>query len=149
MTILDNLLTFDPIGTAITATADSTNVIDLSQNRDIGIGDSKAIDILFDVTTTFLSAGATTLTITVQTSTDNSSYTTLVSTPAIAKASLVAGGEQMLITVPAGVKRYLKLNYAVATGPFTAGAIYAGLNVERQANQGAFLYPSGFSTTYI
>ncbi|WP_404856436.1 Bbp16 family capsid cement protein, partial [Escherichia coli] len=36
--------------------------------------------------------------------------------------------------VPAGVQRYLRVNYSVATGPLTAGKFTAGINLDVDAN---------------
>ena len=41
--------------------------------------------------------------------------------------------------VPLKTKRYLRLSYAVATGPFTAGALTAGLVLDDQTNGSDFI----------
>lgn len=130
--ILDNQTLFSD-QQAITVTAASTNVIDLSPiagglARDIGPG--KPIPVLVQVTEDFDAAGAATLTVSLQVD-DNSSFSspkTVISTAAIALADLKAGYQVNLDYVPRGTnERYMRLNYAVGTGPMTAGKVHAGI----------------------
>jgi hypothetical protein len=142
--IIDGLLLFDS-AFALTVTAPSTNVIDLLNARDIGVGDHPGMEIMFEMLTPLLSAGATTLQVQAQGSTDNSTYTTYAETPAIGKAALTAGRYVLPISWPrpdpgAALPRYLRLNYIVATGPFTGGTITAALVLDRQDNVN---YPAG------
>lgn len=144
--IIDGALLFSS-AQAVTATAVSTNVIDLTNARDMGVGDNPALKILAVVTTAMLSAGATTLTITVEGSTDNSSWTVMASTPAIAKANLTAGAQIMNMDLPRtapgqALPRYLRLNYTVAVSNFTAGAITASLVLDRDD---LINYPAGIN----
>lgn len=124
---------------AITATAVSTNVIDLGPiatglTRDVGKG--METPFLIQVTEAFTAAGAATLTITLETD-DNSGFssaTTVWTSPAIPKASLVAGYVIIPEYIPRGVnERYFRLNYTVATGPMTAGKITAGVTMGNQS----------------
>lgn len=144
---IDKLLEFDPAGTAITATAASTNVFDLSNQRDLSIGDH--LTAVIAVQTAFTAAGAATLTVQFQGSVDNSTWTTYAQTDAIPKANLVAGAT-IALPIPAvpphaaGLPRYLRLNYAVATGPFTAGAVQSDFVLDRQANNPPS-YPAGIT----
>jgi len=126
---------------AITATAASTNVIDLGATdtpqhaanaitRDIGKG--RPIDFRIQVTEDFDSgADDGTLTITLQKDTVEGfgSAETVVETVAFAEADLVAGYVIPLQWVPRGAnQRYIRLNYTVAgSGNFTAGKVTAGL----------------------
>lgn len=130
--ILDNqtLLSNDQ---AITATAASTNIIDLAPvanglARDIGKG--KPIPLLIQVTEDFTAGGAATLAIDLQVD-DNSSFTTpktVGSIAAMALADLKAGKQVNLDYIPRGTnERYMRLNYTVATGPMTAGKVKAGV----------------------
>jgi len=135
---------------AITATAVSTNVIDLlaagkpyrsakTLNRNLGIG--SCIPFLIQVTQDFAAAGAGTLTVTLECD-DNvgfASARTIWSSGAIALADLKAGQNLGLVNyIPKGVndkgitEQYFRLNYTVATGPFTAGAIMAGVVADVQ-----------------
>lgn len=128
--ILDKQLEFSN-AQAITVTAASTNVIGLgpkqARGHSVGTpGAGTAID--FSVATTFTAAGAATLTIQMRTSdsADMSSATVIASSGPLAVADLVAGKDvPFYLTIPATAKAYVDLNYVVATGPFTAGAISA------------------------
>jgi hypothetical protein len=146
--IQDAFLLLDPNNTAVTVTAPSTNVIDLFNARDIGVGDDPAIEIAVIALTTFLSAGATTLVVAWQGSTDNSTWTTMVQTDTIGKADITAGTYIFSCDVPRlrpaqAFPRYHRLNYTVATGPFTAGTVWAGLVLDSQFNTPRWGYPPG------
>lgn len=125
---------------AITATAASTNVIDLGPVaggvvRDIGKG--KSIPLLVQVVEAFAAAGAATLTVSLQVdSVENfASPKTVWSTPALALADLIPGKVIVPEYIPRGTdERYLRLNYTVATGPMTAGKIVAGVTLGNQSN---------------
>ena len=69
-----------------------------------------------------------------QTSADNSSWSTIYDSGALALANLAAGKRIASAKVPAGVLRYLRVNYIVATGPLTAGAFTSGINLDVDAN---------------
>lgn len=139
--ILDANLLFDT-ALALTATAVSTNQIDLLNARDMGVGDDPALDVVVNINSAMLSAGATTLTVQFQGSTDNVTYTTYAQSDAIPKASLTAGAK-ISFDVPrmpphaAGRPRYLRLNYVVATGPFTGGNLTSFIVVDDQLNAGS------------
>lgn len=133
---------------AITTTARSTNVIDMvATANDLGVGEDLYIVITVD--TSFTAAGAATLTITIETD-DNAAFSSaavLQTTQAIGKASLTAGMEPFYICVPVGHivswERYLSLNYTVATGPMTAGALSACIVKDIQRWKA---YPKNFVT---
>ena len=114
---------------AVTATGltASTNVVDLGVARDIGGAVSDQLALLCEVVTPFTSGGSATLQVQVQTSPDNSAWSILVQSDAIAVASLVQGYKFLPNEVPGGTSRYLRLNYVVGTATMTAGAITAGL----------------------
>ena len=132
---------------AITTTAVSTDTIDLSVARDIGIGDSLKWVVL--VTEAF--AGGTSLAIQVISSANAnlSSGNVVVQTPAIVTADLTLGrrpiiiemSPQHLLSIPLS-QRYLGLNYVVV-GTHTAGKVTAGLVLDAQ-NVGRN-YPVGYS----
>lgn len=125
---------------AITVTAASTNVIDLSPIaqgivRDIGKG--KQIPLLIQVVEAFAAAGAATLTVALQVdSVENfASPKTVWSSGAIALADLVAGKVIVPEYITRGTdERYMRLNYTVGTGPMTAGKITAGVTMGNQSN---------------
>lgn len=128
---------------AVTSSAGSTDVIDLSQAR--AIGDGEELEFFVNVDTAATAAGAATVTFQVQTD-DNSAFSSpaiLIQTDAIPKATLVAG-YQIKIPLPYGAtpERYLRLYYSVATGPLTAGAFTAGLVLDAQNSRA---YPSGYT----
>ncbi len=141
--ILDKLLMFSE-AQAVTATAASTDVIDLSPlkgtRRDIGVGEP--LEFWATVNTSATAGGAATLNVQLQTSADNSTWVTLYDSGTLALASLTAGKRILSTKVPAGVLKYLRVNYVVATGPLTAGAFTAGINLDVDAN---YSYPSGFT----
>lgn len=131
--ILDKLLMFSN-AQALTATAVSTDVIDLGVARDIAPG--YPIKGFVAVITALLSGGATTLQVQVQGSTDNSTFTTYWESEAIAKASITAAGSRIDFEMPRptpgrALPRYLRLNYIAAVADFTAGTITAGLVLDR------------------
>lgn len=130
---------------AVTATARSTNVIDMvAASRDLGVGEQ--LFVALTVQQTFAAAGAATLTVTLETD-DNAGFSStavIASTAAIPKATLVAAMDPIYIPLPPGAwERYVSVNYTVATGPFTAGTISAHLvkNIQR-----AKTYPANFVT---
>ena len=126
---------------AITATAGSTNTIDLGpiatgQSRDIGKG--KPIPLLVQVVTAFDSAANDgTLTIALELdSTETFTPDKSIDLGTFAEADLVAGWNLPIQVIPDGVNyRYMRLKYTVAgTGNFTAGKITAGVTMGRQTN---------------
>ncbi|HHK8874970.1 TPA: Bbp16 family capsid cement protein [Escherichia coli] len=133
--ILDKLLMFSE-AQAVTASAASTDVIDLGPidgaRRDIGVG--YPLEFWATVNTTATAAGAATVNIQLQTSPDNSTWTTLTSSGDLALSALTSGKRVMSQKVPQGVQRYLRINYVVGTGPLTAGAFTAGINLDVDNN---------------
>lgn len=112
---------------AVTATADSTNVIHVGARRDIAIGTDLFFFVHVPVTAT--AAGAATVTFALVTASDLAftAPTTLATSGAIGKAELVQGTYAWIGKLPYNVEEYLKLTYTVATGPLTAGKFTAGL----------------------
>ena len=142
--ILDGYLIFDSAA-ALTSTAASTNIFDLQNARDMGVGDDPALKLFCTVTTAFQSTGSSTLDVALQGSTDGSTWDTYLSLPQIAKSALVAGfrfGNVDWPRVAPGKSRprYLRLYYTVGTADFTAGALSAMLVLDRQDQ---ISYPPG------
>lgn len=124
-------------GQAITASAASTNYVDLgalgsipgplttTQVRDLGKGNR--IPILIQVTEAF--ATLTSLKVAVQTDSDSgfaTALTTVFETEAIALASLTAGYQFNIDFIPPKtIQRYLRLYFTVAGSNATAGKVFA------------------------
>jgi hypothetical protein len=121
---------------AVTASAASTNVIDLGSAADIGLSDG--LYVLITCSEAAVSAGASTVTFAIQKSSDNSSYTDVVVSEAVAKASLIIG-YQKIMKIPVGTDlRYLRLYYTVAVANLSAGKFSA---VVLSAIQKNIVYP--------
>jgi len=105
---------------AVTATATSTNKIDLGVAGD-AIGQELTIHAVVD--TAF--ATLTNLTVSLETSADYSTWTTVLSGPAIARASLTKGASIFCVRVPQGLSRYVRLKYTVGGSNATAGKVTA------------------------
>ena len=126
---------------AITASADSTNVIDLGVpgtpfdaaaplNQDIGKGNK--IPILIQVTEDFNTL--TTLEIKISTGATTALGTTVIS-KVVALADLVVGYQFPVEVLPNELtKRYLGIEYAVVGTDPTTGKITAGITMGNQTN---------------
>lgn len=126
---------------AVTATASSTRSLDMATaTRNIGAGEPLALVV--QVAADAAAAGAATVTVSLDDSADNSTFAVVAQTPAIPKATLVAGYEALRFRLPNGLRRYIQVTYTVATGPLTAGTFNACLAVDRHDNVAR---PSGFS----
>src|SRR5690554_435178 len=100
---------------AITATANSTDMIDLgANNRHIGVG--FPLGLLVQAVEDF--ADATSVTFKLQTDDDESfgSAVDLVEFT-VSVADLVAGWKSPVLHAPRGTKRYLRMRYEVTGGP--------------------------------
>ncbi|MCK8788013.1 hypothetical protein M0638_27020 [Roseomonas sp. NAR14] len=131
MTIMDALNTFDN-AMALTVSRASTDTMDLGVSRDIGITETPLL-LLFQFTTLPTAAGAATVQVDLQTSPDNSTWTTIQSSGPVAYTAFTArdpaGGIRMAVTGP--TQRYVRCNYTIAAGPLTAGAVTASLVRDR------------------
>ena len=120
---------------ALTATAVSTNVIDLGVDRDMGKGEP--VPITVEVQTILDSAGdAATLVVTLETD-DNEAFAsaaTVWTSGTIAEATLVAGYKFAINYLPRENERYLRLVYTVAVEDFTSGNIDAYIGTVEQSN---------------
>lgn len=128
---------------AVTATAVSTNVIDLgvagtpygtvaALNQDVGKGNP--VPVLIQVTDDF--ATLTSLTITLETSANSDlSSSTVLASETVAAADLVAGKQTFMQCLPNGAdQRYLGVRYTVGGSNATAGTITAGISMGNQTN---------------
>lgn len=130
---------------AITATAISTNVVDLGLpgtpqggvaplNQDVGKGNM--IPILVQVTEDFTHATSSDLTITLEVSAAAGLTSPVVlATETIAFADLKAGKQMFNQVVPNGADlQFLGIRYTVGTTVFTGGKITAGITMGNQTN---------------
>jgi hypothetical protein len=141
--IFDRTLLFSD-GQAITATAASTNVVDLGATgtvvgsstaivRDIGHGTDAELSV--SVTQSFNNLTSLTITIQVDDNAAFSSATTVFTSPTYTLAQLATGAKYLLPDVlPVGVnERYVRLMYTVAGTAPTLGKITAGVVASRQS----------------
>lgn len=123
--IIDKELEFSD-GQAITATAVSTNVIDLGQTVDVAPGYPLKVRVQVDTTFNNL----TSLNIALQTDTvENFASETELVSKEVALADLVAGAEIDLGIVPSTTQQYLRLDYTVTGANPAAGAVSAFIEV--------------------
>jgi hypothetical protein len=130
-------------GQAITATAASTNYVDLlaigvippsgaTPTRDLGKG--QKIPLLIQVTENF--ATLTSLKVALQSDSDSgfaTALTTILETEAIAAAALLAGYRFNIDFVPTKTtQRYLRLYFTVAGSSATAGKVFASATMGHQ-----------------
>lgn len=133
---IDGLLQFSS-AQALTTTAVSTNVVDLLNPRDMGIGEDPTLDVVAQVVTAFV--GGTSIQAVLQGSVDNSTFTDMVSGPVVALANLIVGAQlanfAMPLLAPAqALPRYLRINYVIV-GTMSAGAVTSMIVLDRQANR--------------
>jgi hypothetical protein len=123
----DANLTFDPSGTAITASAVSTNVLDLGANRDLGVGTFRG-KLLVQVGTTFTASAQTaTLNIQVQGAPDNGSgspgtYSTLDESGVTPIGLLVAGARASQFDIASVFDSSVPTQAAGTTATWSNGA---------------------------
>ena len=137
MSIIDKFLQVSD-AQVVTVTAPSTHVIDAGATKSAAIGrdlgGGTQLFMEFTVAATFTAAGAGTLNLALQDSADNVTFADVLVTPPLALASLAVGA-RFYIPLPAKMRRYIRANYTVATGPMLTGTVYAqvvdGMTVER------------------
>lgn len=144
-------------GVAITSTAVSTNVLDLMVGTDIGAGLAYDQELHVDVMVS-LTGNTGTLQVQLQAAPDNGSgapgaYANLLLSPVYTIAQLTAGSrivrypwpviQQAFGNSDVNPPRFLRLNYVVGSGPFTAGSVLSYLNVDREER---LIYPQNYVT---
>lgn len=129
--ILDSTTLFSD-GQAITASAPSTNTVDLGPGRDIGPG--VPVPLLCQVVEDF--DNLTSLTVEIQTSDteDFANADTLVRSTRLA-GDLKRGNRFPIAVIPDGTRRYLRLNYVIAGTAPSKGRITAGIVWGVQSNR--------------
>lgn len=121
----------------LTVTAASTDVIDAgatpsgAPQRDLGAGEQLYAVFVMDSDTA--ATGDATVTFAVQDSANNSSFADVVVSGPIGKAALKAGAH-VVLPLPPGLRRYIRANYTVASGPLTAGTVSAQIVRDYQRN---------------
>lgn len=121
--IIDAQLLFSD-SQALTATAVSTNVIDLSSDRNVGIGKPLAIVIVVDVALD-RTTGDETYAVTLQTD-DNAAFSSAATVTGPVSLLQYTVGSRFVIAIPPNIdtERYLRLNYTLGgttpTGTLTA-----------------------------
>lgn len=123
---IDKLLVMS-LDQAITATATSADTLDL-QKASTSVN---RLPVL--VRGKNLSPTTATITVQLQQSDNNSTWETVETSRAYTGAELNAGtvAEVMLPVKP---KRYVRLNYVVASGPFTLGTVFSHISDHRDVN---------------
>lgn len=115
---------------AVTVTAFSANQYDqgaTAPRRNLG---RKELRLTVECLETVTAAGAATVTFELGEADDaaGTNFTAFYTTPAIPKATLVAGYNPLDMPLPdTGARRMLMLRYTVGTGPLTAGKFTAAL----------------------
>lgn len=140
--LVDKLLLFSE-AQALTASAASTNSLDMSAARDIGIGEDLYVFLNVDVALTDSGSNST---VTVALEGDSTSTFTpdgsqeLFIIPAVA-----AAGSQYFAKISpdfAAQYRYLRLKYTMNNGDLTTGTVTAGIV---NGIQKAKVYPKGYT----
>lgn len=142
--IVDNTLVFSD-SQAVTATAASTNVIDLgpvgtpygaSAAVSFDIGKGSEIPILIEVTEAFNNLTSVTFSLETDDNSAFSSAATVAQGPAVLLAGLGLGAViNFPAELPIGInERYLRLKYTLAGTAPTTGKIFAGIVAARQTN---------------
>jgi hypothetical protein len=135
VSILDRQVLFSN-DQAITATAASTDIIDLGSVRDVGAGEPSAV--LVQVTTAF--DNLTSLGVALQTaSAENFASPVQLTAGTIALADLTVGRKFSIGPVPGGVLRYLRLYYTVTGSAPSVGKVTAGVAADG-AHQDSTVY---------
>jgi len=149
MSILDVLGELDDSGTALTATRQSTDIIDVV-TADLNLG-TLPIWLNIQVGSTDMDSNTDTSTLVVSLVTDSDTTitngTTIYSTPAIAEATLVAGYKILRMPLPLNVdlERYIGIVYTVANENFTTGGIDAWLDDGSATDHGTQVTASNLS----
>lgn len=126
---------------ALTATAASTDFIDLGQERRLGVGEPMAVVISCDVA---MGGTTPTLVATLQ-SDDNTSFSSAASVVVSPTFSSFAAGAKYVLPIPPGVatERYVRVNYTLG-GTSPTITVTTAL-VPMSLVQNDYVYPDGFT----
>lgn len=128
---------------AVTASAASTNIVDLGTNREPGVSDG--LRVFNTVSQSATAAGAATVQLQLQAATDAAFTAPIIlnETDMLPVAQLTAGFTAYVpVPITLGVNyRYLRMFYNVGTGPLTAGAFTSEIVTGPQANRA---YPAPY-----
>lgn len=110
--------------------------------RDMGIGDDPALKLLVQVSTSFVSGGGGTLSVSVQGAVDDgtgnpAAFSTWWVSPLYTIAQMNAGSRLLDMDFPrppdgVAVPRFVRLLYSIATATITAGQVIAGVVLDRE-----------------
>lgn len=131
--ILDADLQFSD-AQSVTATAASTNSLDLSAIRDIGTG--QPMYVVMNLAAAMVGAGAI-ITVTAETD-DNSSFSSATTTQTLGVFPAVsAAGTKLVCAIApdAANERYLRLKYTVSGGTLTSSSVDAFLSLSYEKVQ--------------
>lgn len=128
---------------ALTATAASTNVIDLANDSNIGIGEPMAVVVTVEVAADN-TTGDETYSVALQTD-DNGSFSSASTLLTRSIAAGAAAGSKIVIPVPAdtGAERYLRLNYTL--GGTTPSVTVSAFLIPQNMVQNYVAYADGFT----
>ena len=116
-------------GQAITATALSTNAIDLgSGGRDLSRGEP--VRAVARAMTAFAGGASIRVDLVESDNPDLSGSSVIFTGPTTTTGAALAGASLFDAPVPKTSKRYVGFNYAVTSGPMTAGSVTSGLVLE-------------------
>jgi len=119
---------------AITATADSENIIELPKRSNFG----KPMRLLVQVTETFLTLTSLKIDVETDALAAFGSPTDIYTGTAIAAATLVAGYKFNIDFMPRNNEEFIRLEMTVAGSNATAGKITAGIIFDEQSSKSTF-----------
>jgi len=105
----------------VTVTAPSANIIDQGSKAD-ALGSE--LWLITQVREAALAAGAATVNFQIQSADDSgfgTNLTTHFDSGAIGKAALTLNSEPVKVRLPIGLRKFVRVNYVIGTGPLTAG----------------------------